>query len=206
MKELVITSKARLDLPLPPRTIITEPNITSVLAYGPDGFGDISSGFRSKLWGCYVDEQRRAFTAIRNDDGTWGEWTERFALVDPVADVSLAFDFQGRPMIAYVRENRTFGVWYIPPGQSIPTLIEVGTLPDQTLNYLAFDLNVNDPEFADIGETVLSIVVGNQLYNYFASEAFGTVHTITLSENYDRPWLAFAGWMINKRHCVVVRG
>lgn len=73
---------------------------------GPINIGDISKGLNYQIWWAEIEDNNKAFLMSNN------QAREIFIEQDGISELSLSFDGNGRPIVAFVANNTTFLKWF----------------------------------------------------------------------------------------------
>lgn len=183
------------------RPAIPETYQAVAYTYGPTAQGEIADGLGAVLWGLYVGVDGKVYTS-QHIDGQWQEWVEQLVLLAPISAVAFEFDINGWPMVAFVRKDKSYGIWY-RVAQNLPQLIDLGTGADQ---FMDLRQTFRDPLFLYLSDVIFSYTKSDgNLYIRKSSESFGTEHVYPIAQT--RPiWIARSGRTNDFRFNIEVRG
>lgn len=149
--------------------------------YGGIALGDVSQGLQAKLWSCFYENGQ---IKISN-----GLTTQVLLAVENVTALSLAFDLNMRPMVAYLANGHCYLWWY---DSQAAAQITTDFGPSLTFPQLALD-DKRSSQSAN-ADVIFAYIKNNKAYMRLQRERFLTEHELGAAKR-----LVQIGMMTNHR-------
>lgn len=134
--------------------------------YGGIALGDVSQGLQAKLWSCFYENgQIKA-----SNDLT----TQVLLAVENVTALSLAFDFNMRPMVAYLANGHCYLWWY-----DSQAAVQITTDFGPSLSFPQLALDDKRSSQSANADVIFAYIKNNKAYMRIQRERFQIEHEIT---------------------------
>lgn len=134
--------------------------------YGGIDLGDVSQGLQAKLWSCFYENDQ-----IKVSNGLA---THVLLAVENVTALSIAFDFNMRPMVAYLANSHCY-LWWYDSLMAAQTTTDLG----QDISFPQLALDEKRSSQSANADVIFSYIKNNKAYMRLQRERFLIEHEIT---------------------------